>query len=423
MIIILSTFAFYSAKGEGDPTLETDKTLYAAGETVIFTGIGYFEGSFKIEISYGESILMSLPFTPNETGGIPYVEWTIPDEADDGTYTAKSYNIITVDATTTDELMATTTFKVGLVGLFDELTGLGALVTSEVAPERVESLMASLSNADRKIKAAVALLEEGKSQTAMNQLRAARNMLTAFIHKVMAQSGKSIDEETANDLIERANAYIVYIDSMIVSTLISTGKQLALNVQRALAKQESNLARFLIRKGLAEAETDEEYLALANSTEAELQGVLNRIRENNRIREELWANRTIDFVTLFMGLQMNNETATNVRAAAELLLSELEAQNQTRPGLGKKLGQLMNIARGILTNSTETSRGMGQLMSKAKSQVHQERQHGQGAGKGNDGNGEKGNNGNKGNNINKGNNGNKGNKWNNGNHGNLGRRR
>jgi hypothetical protein len=67
-----------------------------------------------------------------------------------------------------------------------------------------------------------------------------------------------------------------------------------------------------------------------------------------------------------MELQRNNETATNVRAAAELLLSELEAQNQTRPGLGKKLGCMMSIARVILTNSAETSRGMGQLMSKSR---------------------------------------------------------
>lgn len=434
--VFLSTFAPYIVIGQdagNGTTLQTDYDKYAAGEKVIFSGSGFTPGgsSYQINISCdpdieNESIyqVASFQFTSTDSGDVPSgLSWAIPFDAENGTYYADAYNITDPDNPTTyKNLVASVNFRVEtnstqrISALGDKLAGLEELVLLNVNVMGINnSLLKSLNNTERKLEAAAMLLLEGKNKTAVNQLRAARNMLTAFIHKVIAQSGKKIDEQTAIALVEEANATIIYIDSMIVSTLIPTGKQLALNVQRALAKQESNLARFLIRKGLAEAKTDEEYLELANSTEAEIQGILNRIREKNRIKEELWANRTIDFVTLLMELQRNNETATNVRAAAELLLSELEAQNQTRPGLGKKLGHLMSVARGILTNSTETSRGMGQLISKAKSQVHQEMQHGQGAGKGNDENGDKWNNGNKGNN--------KGNKWNNGNHGNLGRRR
>jgi len=394
MIIILSTFVFYSAKGEGeseptpeapvtsDPTLGTDKTLYAAGETVVFSGTGYDAGSYEIRITLSDSEIYTLSFELSEPGNIPEgVSWVIPDGAAEGTYVATSYKIITEDSTITYEIVATATFKVGLLGLSDELTGFGELVTTEVAPERVESLTASLSNAARKIEAAMALLEENEeSKTAINQLRAARNMLTAFIHKVLAQSGKSIDEETASDLIEKAGEYIAYIDSMIDSTLLSTGKQLALNIQRTLQKQETHLNKFILRNSLSQIDDEQGAGEVADSTEPQIQSTIERAKGKAKQLMDLYAKGEIDHEQLEMGLEGCNLDVTMADELSGLMEEELNSRGYGTQG--KRFGHYIQLARQILKENREfegrTSLG-GQTTPGASS--HQLTPHGNGSGK------------------------------------------
>ena len=375
-IIFLSTFAFYSAKGEGadpeptpeasetsDPTLGTDKTLYAAGETVIFSGTGYDAGSYEIDITLIDNIIVTLSFAPTDLvadlGEIPDgVSWTIPSNAEDGTYVALVYKI--VDNVRELESVVSTEFKVA-TALVAPLTELEKLVTSEgVTAERYDSLMASLSNAARKIEFALALLEEGKSRTAMNQLRAARNMLTAFIHKVMAQSGKieGIEVEIADDLIEKATAYIVYIDSMIVSTLgnidsmtastLPTGKQLALNIQRILQKQETHLNKFMLRNSLSQTDDEPGAVELADSAEDQIQSTIERAKGKAKKLMALYAEGEIDGEQLVMGLEECNLETAMAEELAELMVEELNSRSYGTQG--KRFGQYIQLAKDLLSD-------------------------------------------------------------------------
>ncbi|MEM2885259.1 MAG: hypothetical protein QXF24_04125 [Thermoproteota archaeon] len=395
--MVLPAFNLVGARGQepADPTISTDEPEYAAGETVVFAVSGFEAGNYRIDISLkvdGElNLFASLDFTYDSDG--MQVEWQIPYDAENGTYVAQVYA-----AGGDGEPLASVEFDVRsgagerLGALAGELEGLEELVASSEI-ETAESLLASLSNCIAKVEAAVELLDED-GHAAANQLRAARNMLTAFVHKVLAQSGKSIGEDLAAELVERAFEYIQFIDSMIESTLVPLGKKLALNVGKTLAKQEMHMARFMVRVRLEECVTNEELLSLLNSTQAQLYRLLERARIRTRLMQGLLDNGTVDYQTLVMELEGSNDTVNFVKAVAELLSEELEELNQTRPGLGKHLGQFMKAAKALVGNCSELESSFGELASKGKSRGQGKGQQGgdngggQGKGKGKGGEGE-----------------------------------
>ena len=402
-VMLLPTFKLPYVVGE-DQTVEpstssneakisTDKGTYAVGDTVVFTVSGFTIDknyeiviSRKIEGEESEEFVASLEFTFASDG--MKVEWKIPFDAQNGTYVAK----VGADEGGGEPLASTEFLVESGVGervnvLMDELEGLEELVSSS-GFETTDYLLASLSNCIKKVEAAMELFDEGNSHAAANQLRAARNMLTAFVHKVLAQTGKSIDEEKAAELIGKATEYIEYLDSMIDSTLIPLGKRLALNFEKTLTKQEMHMARFTIRKGLNESITDEELLSFIESFETELDSKLGRANGKRQLILGLLENGTVDYQSLVMELEEGNDSVNLVKAVAELLYGELEELNQSRPGLGKRLGQYMKIAKVLVANSTDAASGMGELMSKAKSHGHEGKGNGDdkghGKGKGGD---------------------------------------
>ncbi|MGQ9515194.1 MAG: hypothetical protein ACUVTL_09160 [Thermoproteota archaeon] len=382
---MLPAFYLRGVAGTDGAKLSTDRTEYRVGETVIFSGTGYSpSGSiYEIRIYHAGFLVGEIEFESVEIDSIyaipDDITWTIPFDAESGTYTAEAYAVIDLNtplaSTTFDVLSA----KESLTSMIEKLEELENFVEESV--ETKDFLLSSLSNSIMKVEAAIELYDEGKNHTAANQLRASRNMLIAFIHKILAQSGKGIEYETASQLIEEANASILMIDSLIGSTLIPLGKQLALNVQSTLAKQERHLNRFMIRTRLGQEETDDDIISFANHTEREMVETLARLRERNGIIERCFENGSIDYQELMMELYKGNEAASSVKEIAELLLDELTTLNGTRPGLGKHLGQFIQIAKAIKTNSTDTVKDMEESISRAKSHGHD----GQGQNKGNDG--------------------------------------
>jgi hypothetical protein len=403
-IFLLPTFVLNGAFS-GGVTLVTDKASYTVGETIFFSGLGYYPSGSKYEInvSYSGSVVASVGFASNETGGIPSdASWAIPFGTKNGTYSAGVFNVTDrLDANTFGMLLASTTFGVlntteALKALEGNLTDLKGLVTLNVTKMGINfSLIASLNNSIRKIEAAITLLGNGENKTAANQLRAARNMLTAFVHKVLAQSGKNIDNVTARALIGNASVCIEYIDSLIVTAELPLGKKMALNVQRTLAKQERHLTKFIISRDLNGYNTDEENMAWINFTEGEMAGILARVGARNKDMMGLWDNGSIDYQTLIMELAKDNDTVGSVEEGAQLLLAKFEELNMTKPSLGNHLGQFMKVAKELVNGSAETEKDIGGQMSSAKSQVHGGEHHGHG-GEGHGGNGNKGGNSKKG---------------------------
>lgn len=89
-----------------DPTLLTDKTTYAFGEPVIFSGEGYLpEGTkYRIDITKGLDTYGSLEFDSATEGTIPDgVEWLVEEGVPLGLYTAVAYNITDPDNAETYE--------------------------------------------------------------------------------------------------------------------------------------------------------------------------------------------------------------------------------------------------------------------------------------------------------------------------------
>lgn len=343
---------FNGVLGDGPTTLETDKPSYPLGGTVTFSGSGYdLSTTYGINVSYVEDGLLveSLDsFTPTEAEGVipTGVSWVIPFDAKDGDYIAEAYTLPVPGTVVASATFTVLTAAESLEDLEGNMTDLKELIVSEVDAVGIsDSLLASLSNAIKKVESAIALFEgDSSSKTAANQLRAARNMLTAFVHKVLAQMGKGIDDEDlAEELTGKALEYIRYIDSLIGSTLEPLGKKLASNVEKTLHKQEEHLVRFMIRKGLDEATTDEDLLSLLNSMEEELSGALERAKGKMKILEDLLASGAIsesDFDALLMELEKGGDSVNLVKAMAELLSEEIEGLEQERPGLGVHLGQL-----------------------------------------------------------------------------------
>jgi len=379
-VVILQAFVVNSVLGPDptDPTLETDKPSYPIGGTVTFSGSGYIVGdpaiTYVIDISYVKDDLLveSLEFTPGADTAIPAeVSWAIPFGAKNGTYLAEAY-----DKSVPESVLASVEFQVlnateALKTIEGNLTDLKDLVISEVDIMGINnSLLASLNNSIRKLEAAMALFEDGENKTAANQMRAARNMLTAFVHKVLAQTGKKIDEKTAGYLVGNASVYIEYIDSLIGTTLVPLGKKFALNVEKTLAKQEEHMAKFMMRKGLDDATTDEELLSLLNSMEEELNGALGRAKGKMQLLQDLLDSGVItddEYQALLMELEKGGDSVNLVKALSELLAQKLEELNQNRPGLGEHLGQLIKAAKQLVDDSTAAGESHGKLMSEAHS--------------------------------------------------------
>jgi hypothetical protein len=124
-------------------------------------------------------------------------------------------------------------------------------------------------------------------------------------------------------------------------------------------------------------------------------GILARVRAKNKVMMELWDNGSIDFQTLVMELDKDNETAGNVKEEAQFLMAKFEELNMTKPDLGKHLGQFMKVAKELENGSEETEKGMGEQLSSAKAHGWEQQGHGKGNKGGHGGNGNKGGNSNK----------------------------
>jgi len=343
--------------------LQTDSTEYSAGDAVTFSGGGYVPGnSYKINISLmvdGDPVLVveAIPFVADESGNVPSdppVSWVIPFDAENGTYVANATDVTDPEA---EVFMATCSFEVasGLgdrLGAFaGDLEGLEGEISS-LAEEVQERLLASLSNCIRKVEAAVSLLEGGNENAARNQLRAARNMLTAFLHKVWAASGKTIDLDTAEVLNGTAFSYIAYIDSLIPE-MIPVGKQLALNVARTLQRQRTNLITFALRKSLSEVEAE------GGDIELGIQGMLDEAEGKRKKLMGLFEQGEITNQDLIM--ELLGDVDLEATTAKELAEEIIAALGETK---GKRFGQYIQMAKelkqSIGTDGTEVQSSNGQ---------------------------------------------------------------
>ncbi|MEM2089108.1 MAG: hypothetical protein QXF52_10655 [Thermoproteota archaeon] len=76
------------------PALYTDKDIYMAGETVVFSGEGYLPGgTYSINITQEGTLYAAIVFTSTQEGLIPSgVEWDTPGDLPSGLYEATVYN-------------------------------------------------------------------------------------------------------------------------------------------------------------------------------------------------------------------------------------------------------------------------------------------------------------------------------------------
>lgn len=203
-------------------TLTCDRYEYFADQVVNFAGVGYVPGGaqFYIEITLGDTVVSVVQFVSELDGSIPAgTSWRIPLEAANGTYLATAYN----DTEPSKGIaLAATEFAVnateaGTIGAIQhELGDLTDLINSSVQTVNV-SLIQKLNSIAHKVEQACSWLEQNRTTVAMNMMNAARNMLNAFIHEVQAQRGRGIDEATADQLIQQAEAIIARIDGTISS--------------------------------------------------------------------------------------------------------------------------------------------------------------------------------------------------------------
>lgn len=210
------------------PVLQTDKQLYMVEETVVFSGTSYVPGetSYVIEVEFKGEILATLSFLSQSDGTIPPgVEWAIPFDAPNGTYVANAYNDTEPSK---GVLLASTTFQVNASAaakteaMLKELEALKALINADVIGINI-SLIQRVTGVARKINQFASWVEEEKNKTAANMLNAAINKLRAFIRHVQAQKGKHIDEETAEQLIQQAQALVEKMEDT-VSSMKNNGK-------------------------------------------------------------------------------------------------------------------------------------------------------------------------------------------------------
>lgn len=397
--VFLSTFASYIVTAEDVPTLVTNDK-YAAGDAVIFTGEGYIVGdSYKINVSLvaldGEPVEPVLVgeeifFVADESGKIPAdppVSWLVPFDAENGTYEANAYHLI--DSIPESPSVASHRFEVKsglgdrLGAVAGDLEDLEETIVSEVVEEARERLLASLSNCIRKVQAAVSLLDEGKNNTARNQLRAARNMLTAFLHKLWAATAsKTIDLVTAQGLNQTAFSYIEYIDSLI-PTLIPVGKQLAINVRTTLQKQEAHLIKFMLKKSLSDDPP-----GVTSSSEEVILETFEEAKGKKEKLTDLYNKGEIDYGELVAESTDSDLETMTAKEIAEIL--EGYFNNEGDETQGRKFGQYIQLAKQILKENrqSESQTAPGDETTSGASS-HQVNPHSNGAG----GNGKKDDNG------------------------------
>jgi len=203
-------------------TLASDKEEYFVDEVVQFSGTGYTPNGteYYIEISLGGAAIATVPFISESDGSIPSgTSWPIPFDAANGTYVATSYN--STEPSVGVSLAFTSFFvnatEAGMIGaVTQEIEGLVDLIESSVETVNV-SLIAKLNAVDKKVDQAIAWLAENRTKVAINMLQAAKNVLNAFMNHVQAQRGKHIDEETADQLIQEAEAILAKIDRAMSS--------------------------------------------------------------------------------------------------------------------------------------------------------------------------------------------------------------
>jgi len=377
-------------------TFSTEEEEYSAGEKVVFLGEGYVVGnSYKINVSLvvtEDGVESLVPVGSDvsfdaEAEGIR-VEWAVPFDAENGTYRA---TILDVTDEESISLVAQCEFEIAsglgdrLGAVVGDLEALGEMIETEVEEEARQRLLASLDNCMRKVEAAVALLEQGKNNTARNQLRAARNMLTAFVHKVWAAAGKSIDLDTALSLNETAFTYISYIDSLI-PTLIPIGKQLALNIRETLSRQEIQLAKFSLRKSIRDSENEEDASDDVDDAENNIQLMLEGAEARRGELLGLFEEGEINDLELLMEQRGVDLETVKAKELAEDLMVVLQEEF---PGVyevkGKGLGQYVKLAKELLGGSEvqgpDQDRGRG---SQQGDEVHGNGNgNGNGKGKGN----------------------------------------
>ncbi|MGC8832218.1 MAG: hypothetical protein ACP5PQ_06540 [Thermoproteota archaeon] len=208
--------------------LQTDKQVYIVEETVVFSGTGYVPGetSYVIEVEFEGELLATLSFLSQSDGTIPPgVKWAIPFDAPNGTYVANAYNDTEPNK---GVLLASTTFQVNASSaakteaMLKELEALKALINADVIGINI-SLIQRVTGVARKINQFASWVEEEKNKTAANMLNAAINKLRALIHHVEAQKGKHIDEETADQLIQQAQALVEKMEDT-ASSMKNNGK-------------------------------------------------------------------------------------------------------------------------------------------------------------------------------------------------------
>lgn len=369
----LMGYLLTSALAEG-VTLETDKPVYKVGEHVVFSGSGYLPSgtrynltiSWENETSGEKTLVDSLVFVSvdvaAEEGVIPSdTSWLIPFDALSGSYIATVYNVTEEGQfyellSSHFKVNASREAKLDLAsGFLDDLVG---LIENNVATQGVnQSLLSSLENAASKLRNATDLLAEGEHKRAANQLRAARNMLTAFVHKVVAQAPERIDAALASELVGRAMGLLDKVDSLLVELLedsIPAGKRLSLNVRRTLTKQELGLSEFVLKKCIKDL-SDEELVEFLNSTVARLRQVLNETRSR---RARLTEAQSLEPSDLAMELEDLVQVTDKTLHLWELLTKQVEEKGKVSPGLAKRFSDLVAPAEEGVLGARELSRGL-----------------------------------------------------------------
>lgn len=212
------TYVLYKVVGEGDGEkvgegrfgiVGINKESFAADEEIIIKGGGATD-EVTAELRNDSTVIATGSASPDDNGEFT-LSIKIPYNAANGTYSvivnvSGSEVVFEIDIETTSSQLLENTEQ-----LFDDLLGTVSGINASI----VNSLTAKLTNAKMKVEAAEELLAEGRTHVARNMLRAARNMLTAFIHEVRAQRGKHLDETTADELIRAAQSLIDRIDFLM----------------------------------------------------------------------------------------------------------------------------------------------------------------------------------------------------------------
>lgn len=95
MTLLVLTRVVLTDADVSQPALYTDKDIYVAGETVVFSGEGYLPGgTYSINITQEGTLYATIGFTSTQEGLIPSgVEWDTPGDLPNGLYGATVYNM------------------------------------------------------------------------------------------------------------------------------------------------------------------------------------------------------------------------------------------------------------------------------------------------------------------------------------------